>query len=74
VSVELRLTAADDRLELDLSNPIHDDGRTKPRAGGGHGLSGMRERVTVLRGQMTAGPDDGRWLVQVRIPLRTVRG
>lgn len=71
VPVELRLAAADDRLELDLSNPIQDNGRT--RAGGGHGLSGMRERVTVLRGQMTAGPDQGRWRVQVRIPLRTVR-
>ena len=37
-------------------------------------LNGMRERVTVLRGQMTAGPQDGRWLVSVRIPLGTVRG
>ncbi|MGB3439626.1 MAG: histidine kinase [Actinophytocola sp.] len=74
VPVALRLATGDDRFELDLSNPIHDDGRAKPRAGGGHGLSGMRERVTVLRGQMTAGPENGRWQVQVRIPLRTVRG
>jgi signal transduction histidine kinase len=72
VPVALRLAAADDRLELDLSNPIHET-RARPRAGGGHGLSGMRDRVTVLRGQMTAGPEQGRWLVQVRIPLRTVR-
>lgn len=71
VPVALRLAAADDRFELDLSNPIHEAGG--PRPGGGHGLSGMRERVTVLRGQMTAGPDHGRWRVQVRIPLRTVR-
>jgi signal transduction histidine kinase len=72
VPVALRLAAGEDRLELDLSNPIHEHG-TRPRPGGGHGLSGMRERVTVLRGQMTAGPEQGRWLVQVRIPLRTVR-
>jgi len=72
VPVALRLAAGEDRLELDLSNPL--GGGRPPRVGGGHGLSGMRERVTVLRGQMTAGPDQGRWLVRVRIPLRTVRG
>ncbi len=81
VPAELRLAARGDRFELDLSNPIDENGRmavadvrsAKPRTGGGHGLSGMRERVTVLRGQMTAGPDGGRWRVRVRIPLRTVR-
>ncbi len=72
VSVTLRLAAGDDLLELDMANPLGAAATT--RAGGGHGLSGMRERVTVLRGQMTAGPDDGRWLVRVRIPLRTGRG
>jgi signal transduction histidine kinase len=72
VPVALRLAAEGDRLELELSNPIDEHGRTT-RTGGGHGLSGMRERVTVLRGQMTAGPDGGHWRVQVRIPLRTVR-
>jgi signal transduction histidine kinase len=72
VPVLLRLAAGDDLLELDMSNPLGAAPAT--RAGGGHGLSGMRERVTVLRGQMTAGPDDGHWLVLVRIPLRTGRG
>jgi signal transduction histidine kinase len=73
VPVALRLTADGDRFELELSNPIDEHGRVRTRSGGGHGLSGMRERVTVLRGQMTAGPDRGHWRVQVRIPLRTVR-
>lgn len=72
VPVALRIAADDDRFELDLSNPMTGAGAT--RDGGGHGLSGMRERVRVLRGQMTAGPDRDQWLVQVRIPLRTVRG
>jgi signal transduction histidine kinase len=72
VPVALRLAASDDQLELDMSNPLGAAAAT--RAGGGHGLSGMRERVTVLRGQMTAGPDGGHWLVRVRIPLRTGRG
>jgi signal transduction histidine kinase len=73
VPVALRLAAGDDELALDLSNPL--DGRGAPtRDGGGRGLSGMRERVGVLRGQMTAGPRDGHWQVSVRIPLGTVRG
>lgn len=71
VPVALRLAAGDDRLELDLSNPIEAPARST-RRGGGHGLRGMRDRVAVLRGQMTAGPADGRWLVSVRIPLRTI--
>jgi signal transduction histidine kinase len=72
VPVALRLVACDDRLELDLENPLGE--RAGSRAGGGHGLRGMRERVTVLHGQMTAGADDGRWRVSVRIPLRTGAG
>jgi signal transduction histidine kinase len=72
VPVALRLVAGDDRLELDLENPLGE--RTGARAGGGHGLRGMRERVTVLGGQMTAGAHEGRWRVSVRIPLRTGAG
>ena len=72
VPVALRLAAGADELALDLSNPL--GVAQQPRRGGGRGLHGMRERVTVLRGQMTAGPRDGRWLVSVRIPLGTVRG
>jgi signal transduction histidine kinase len=68
----LRLVADSDRLELALSNPL--TGGPATRNGGGHGLRGMRERVAVLRGEMSAGPDDGRWTVRVRIPLRTTQG
>ncbi|MEV7385140.1 MULTISPECIES: sensor histidine kinase [unclassified Streptomyces] len=32
---------------------------TAPEAGGGHGLLGMRERVTALRGTLTTGPRYG---------------
>jgi signal transduction histidine kinase len=72
VPVALRVTAGDHELALDLSNPL--GGATgQPRRGGGRGLRGMRERVSVLRGQLTAGPRDGRWSVSVRIPLGTVR-
>jgi signal transduction histidine kinase len=72
VPVALRLAAGQDELALDLSNPLGALA-IAPRDGGGRGLAGMRERVNVLRGQMTAGPCDGRWLVSVRIPLGMVR-
>jgi signal transduction histidine kinase len=70
VPVALRVSAGEEELSLDLSNPLgHGEG--VPRNGGGHGLAGIRERVAVLRGQMTVGPSDGRWRVSVRIPIRT---
>ncbi len=38
---------------------------------GGTGLAGMRERLAVLGGTMTAGPDGDGWLVEASIPLRS---
>lgn len=35
---------------------------------GGHGLPGMRERVTALGGQMQAGPDGGGFKVTATVP------
>ena len=38
--------------------------------GGGHGVPGMRERVRVYGGELTAQPrPDGGFLVRARIPL-----
>lgn len=70
-----RRAAARGRRRPAGARPLQPHPRDQGQAegGGGHGLSGMRDRVTVLRGQMTAGREQGRWLVRVRIPLRTVR-
>lgn len=44
----------------------------KPSPGAGHGLTGMRERVTMLNGEMTAGPtDEGGYEVTVFLPVST---
>jgi signal transduction histidine kinase len=36
--------------------------------GGGHGLSGMRERISAAGGTMSAGPGDGGWTVMLQVP------
>ncbi|GAA3183988.1 histidine kinase [Streptomyces virens] len=41
--------------------------------GAGHGITGMRERVTMLNGEMTAGPtDDGGYEIAVFLPVTAV--
>src|SRR5262245_44533619 len=65
---EVALAYGDDALVVTVS----DDGRgSDPTArAGGHGLAGMRERVTVLGGRLDAGPrDGGGFAVRARLPL-----
>ncbi|RKN47752.1 sensor histidine kinase [Micromonospora endolithica] len=42
--------------------------------GGGHGLTGMRERVEVLGGRLDAGPVEAGWRVRTVLPPPTVAG
>ena len=45
-------------------------GLVKPSPGAGHGITGMRERVAMLDGEMTAGEaDDGGYEVSVFLPV-----
>jgi signal transduction histidine kinase len=58
----------------DLELEVADDGRGCPvgatPAGGGRGIVGMRERATLLGGELTAGPrPDGGFSVRARLPL-----
>ncbi|MEU7677966.1 sensor histidine kinase [Micromonospora taraxaci] len=68
--VEVVLTYGDDAvlvrvLDNGLGRPL-----VSPAPSGGHGLLGMRERVTVYDGSLTAGPRAvGGWQVEVRLPL-----
>jgi signal transduction histidine kinase len=52
---------------------VVDDGRAFPSAGGdGHGIQGMRERVTIFGGRLEAGPlRDGGFRVLATIPDAT---
>ncbi|PZF89958.1 sensor histidine kinase [Micromonospora deserti] len=58
---------------------VVDDGRGRPvvdpAPSGGHGLVGMRERVGVYDGNLTAGPRlAGGWQVEARLPLPSTAG
>ncbi|WP_218104869.1 sensor histidine kinase [Micromonospora mirobrigensis] len=53
-------------LEIELENELT---ATTGPGGGGRGLDGMRERVLLLGGRIDAGPEGGRWRVQVRLPV-----
>ncbi|WP_351234897.1 histidine kinase [Streptomyces sp. NPDC002133] len=45
-------------------------GLVKPSPGAGHGITGMRERVTMLNGEMTAEPtEDGGYEVAAFLPV-----
>jgi signal transduction histidine kinase len=66
------VTYAETQLELD----VRDTGRDRDADGpaplpmGGRGLIGMRERVAVHEGELTAGPtQDGGFRVHARLPL-----
>ncbi|GAA0967874.1 sensor histidine kinase [Actinocorallia libanotica] len=67
VPVELRLAADPGVLDLELSNPM--GARTHGGDTGGRGLAGLGERVHVLRGTLSAGPDQDLWRLRVSIPI-----
>ncbi|MGC9497610.1 sensor histidine kinase [Streptomyces sp. WG7] len=53
-----------------VNGPIPELSLVKPSPGAGHGITGMRERVSMLNGEMTAGPtDDGGYEVVVFLPV-----
>ncbi len=53
-----------------VNGPPPNPSLVKPSPGAGHGITGMRERVTMLNGEMTAGrTDDGGYEVTVFLPV-----
>lgn len=55
-----------DALTLSVANPVTD--RVDPRAGGGRGIAGMRERAKLLGGSLQAGRNGSRFELQAQLP------
>lgn len=64
-NVDIRLAWLGDALTLE----VRDDGTGRANNTGGHGLIGMRERVTACGGELSSGPAERGWLVSARLPL-----
>ena len=55
------------QLELEIAN---DGSGDAAQNGGGHGLVGMRERVSLCGGELDSGPrDGGGYVVRARLPI-----
>lgn len=66
-AARLRLVYGSERLELEVA----DEGRAGAATGDGHGLVGMRERVSVYGGELEAGrAADGGFRVRASMPYR----
>ncbi|MYX97765.1 histidine kinase, partial [Streptomyces sp. SID486] len=67
--VTVTIGTADGRLEITVENRLGAAPAAR-RPGGGHGLTGIADRVRLLGGTAQAGAADGHWRLRVRLPLR----
>jgi signal transduction histidine kinase len=71
--VEIRLDYADAGTSLKVTNSLEPDGRNGDEAGlatanSGYGLAGMRERLLLLDGTLSAGRAGSAWVVVAKVP------
>jgi signal transduction histidine kinase len=64
----MSLCVADNTVSLRVRNRLTSSTRAASADGGGLGVRGMRERVTLLGGELRAGPDGDSWCVDVELP------
>ena len=73
--VDIDLEYGEDGVQMIISNPLPSAGQDAPDLGaafgtvnGGYGLTGMRERLLLIRGTLTAASDGNRWIVTAQVP------
>ncbi|MFI0229681.1 sensor histidine kinase [Streptomyces sp. NPDC017086] len=66
--VEVRLDYGEQEVTLDVRDSGGRPGELDG-SGGGYGLLGMRERAELLGGSLDAGPDEGGFMVTLKVPL-----
>jgi len=66
--VDLQLDYGPSGTRLVVEDCAHDGERPPPRAGGGYGLTGMRERAELLGGTLTAAPTGHGFRVELWVP------
>jgi signal transduction histidine kinase len=70
-SIEVRLAYGPSAVRIEVEDRGPGKATSATPRGGGHGLVGMRERVRLLDGTLTAGPVPGGagWLVRADLPV-----
>ena len=68
--VTLSLGFEPGQITVTVANPLPPAGATGPLAatGAGAGLTGLKERAALAGGTLEAGPADGTWRIDLRIP------
>jgi signal transduction histidine kinase len=70
MTADVQIDYGTEVLDLKVNNNGTGDPETRGQPGAGHGLIGMRERVTAYGGELDAGPDTrGGYTVRVRLPM-----
>jgi signal transduction histidine kinase len=65
-SARIELAFGDRALELEVTNPVPVGG--SPRPGGGHGVTGMRERARLLGGDLEVERPNGAFRLRALLP------
>lgn len=74
-AVTMNLGYTSGQVTLTISNPAPSAGPgmatdgAQDGGGSGYGLAGMRERLQLIGGTLTAGPASGQWIVRAEVPL-----
>ncbi len=69
-TVTVRIAQDADALGIEVLNGKPSAGAGRPHGGGGRGLSGIRDRVTLLGGRSSAGAENGGFAVRALLPLQ----